>query len=96
MVANLRELMSDMSEDRNCASWDSGLEYSIWLEMVGDCIPARRLWQDADLAKVKELHEATGVWCGFDEDFTAEEWRRHIETSKEYAYIRAWTIGSRK
>jgi hypothetical protein len=64
----LRELMSELSEDASCASWDAGIEDVLWMMLHGD-----RAWKygrqygrltvsDTQIAELRRLHEAAGGW----------------------------------
>lgn len=66
----LRELMSDMSEEAECASWQSGTEFLLWRVMVaGEPTQWSRLKLDTGkLAELRSLHEAAGGWWRWNDD----------------------------
>jgi hypothetical protein len=78
----LRDVMSEISEDYYCAGWLNGLEYSLW-GMLEGCDRGFGFGSvtDAEIAGLRELHERCGGWWrwekGVGEVFVAtEEWRQ--------------------
>lgn len=66
----LRELMSDMSEEAECASWQSGTEFLLWSAMTAG-VPTQWGRLKIDLAKLDELrglHETAGGWWRWNDD----------------------------
>lgn len=69
-AVELRQRMSDISEDGICASWESGLEDSLWHYVESDdaAHPFAGLMghDDGDRAELRRLRDACGMWWVYD------------------------------
>lgn len=74
----LREVMSDLSEDAYCAGWLIGLEYDLW-GFLCNGLPESESWgmseiSTDDLVELRRLSEAAGGWVTFEGFVPMEQW----------------------
>ena len=91
LVTLLSMLMSEISEEAYCASWEAGAEYAIWDVVQGVSSDFR--WKDSistdQMIMLRELSAELGGWLVFDEssdDYVRlapmEEWKRAYRVHK--------------
>jgi predicted hydrolase (HD superfamily) len=67
MQRALARLMSEISEDRYCAGWLSGLEYELWQIVIdGQGRFGFGALSEMDVKDLRELSDACGGWIVYD------------------------------
>ena len=91
LVALMSMLMSEISQDAYCASWEMGSEYAIWDVVHGLSSDLR--WKNSisseQIIMLRELSAEIDGWLIYDERgescvrrVSADEWQRTCEARK--------------
>ena len=86
----LAEYMSELSQEAYYASWNSGLEYHLWIAMMGDTKEYGELIITSEVInKLSELSEAINGWIIWDDVkeqiifVTMDNWMNYYEIYKK-------------
>ena len=82
LVMLMSMLMSEISEDAYCASWEMGIEYAIWEVIEGASLDYR--WKSSispdQMAALRKLSAELDGWLVHDAD--SEDYVRHVSITE--------------